>query len=151
MSLVTCHQLFPTLLGRLHSLPKIIRDSLATLLGHQKEDVKTVQELVATRTRASPWRSTSRQVATRSGTLSAPCPACFFRQQRTPATEVRANEKGSHRREPFSLLQKLVSRYSRECPFLFSRFEATFPVSPLECGGDDGARTRDLCRDRAAF
>ena len=26
-------------------------------------------------------------------------------------------------------------------------FEATFPVTPLECGGDDGARTRDLCRD----
>ena len=24
-------------------------------------------------------------------------------------------------------------------------------VSPLESGGDDGARTRDLCRDRAAF
>ena len=24
-------------------------------------------------------------------------------------------------------------------------------VSPLESGGDDGARTRDLCRDRAAL
>jgi hypothetical protein len=25
------------------------------------------------------------------------------------------------------------------------------PVSLLESGGDDGARTRDLCRDRAAL
>jgi hypothetical protein len=28
---------------------------------------------------------------------------------------------------------------------------ANNPITPLECGGDDETRTRDLCRDRAAF
>jgi hypothetical protein len=52
----------------------------------------------------------------------------------------------------FLVAAELVSQYSRERTFFCSLvFEATFPVSPLECGGDDGARTRDLCRDRAAF
>ena len=48
----------------------------------------------------------------------------------------------------FLVAAELVSQYSRERTFFCSLvFEATFPVSPLECGGDDGARTRDLCRD----
>jgi hypothetical protein len=51
----------------------------------------------------------------------------------------------------FFLLLKLVFRSKTSTrPYGALELGARFAISPLESGGDDGARTRDLCRDRLA-
>jgi hypothetical protein len=47
----------------------------------------------------------------------------------------------------FLAIGSSFDRNSFSALIIFSRFD----VSPLESGGDDGARTRDLCRERAAI
>ena len=62
-------------------------------------------------------------------------------------------EEAPASREPLLVLKLDVSSPTGRRDFLLVPFytlmsHAKSDLSPLESGGDDGARTRDLCRDR---
>jgi len=76
-----------------------------------------------------------------------------FEVGKTAAAYGSKSRKSPASREPLCEL-KLISSPLKSglefphCTFLYLDFTCQIDLSPFESGGDDGARTRDLCRDR---
>jgi hypothetical protein len=132
------------------------RHSLATLLGQNREDVKVVQELLrhaTTRITMEVYQQ-AEQDAKRaalspfSGIFVVPKKASKRGHNLCPDFRLASPKL---RKPPVTVAFFLLKLDFRSrisvCPYGALEFGAKFPISALECGGDDGARTRDLCRD----
>ncbi len=120
--------LCPGLAKRQRSLKRIrshsFRHTYSTLLRANSKDVKCVQGCYGTRT----VRSTDGHV--HAGPIASQADGPESR-----GTDVCREKEGGFG------LTALIEPLSNPC------LGHQIPISPLESGGDDGARTRDLCRD----
>jgi integrase len=100
------------------------RHGLATMLRQPSVDIKTAQELLRHANSRTRWRSINRVSAKRSERA----------QDRVMRMLLAANEKGAEESHPSAPWNSIESNYlSRKSCFYWIY------------GGDDGARTRDLC------
>jgi Phage integrase family len=132
------------------------RHSVASLLGQNGEDVKVVQELLrhATSRITIEVYQQAKQDAKRaaltpfSGIFVIPRRRAKRGHNLSPISRHKPKEKRPPASVAFFLLLYLVFRSTiSTCPYGALVFAARFDLSLLESGGDDGARTRDLCRD----